>query len=660
MHSDPVITSTIFFGLFFVVISSLQFLSQKISFPYTVSLLIVGLIAQFVANFLGLEQPIELSTGIIFFILLPLLLFDSAMRINFHQFRLHFRTITFLTTFGLFISITSIAVLLTLILGIPIGYGFLFGALISATDPIAVVSIFKSIRAPKRLALLIEGESMFNDATAVILFRMISGVVVAASALGSAEIIFNFGSFLYVFLGSIIFGGVAGYLSTRIINVIDNDHIIETTITVALALSVFIISEHFLGLSGVISTVLAGIIVGNVGRTTISKGVINFIDNLWEYVSFLAVSLVFFFATFALDITFFFENPIKLLIVALTTLVGRALSIYGTFFITNRVSFFSKEPNVPAKWQHILNWGGLRGVIPLVLVYSISDEFVFKSELISFTLATFLFTLFINGTTVKLLLTKLGIHLPKKEEEIIKEEEEIFEIEKAKQKLKKLKDNEFDKKIMKQIEKALTIEEKKHKDMLIKLSNTKEFLRSLKYQALQIERNRLNMLFKEGFIGEGAYFTFETQLDLQLDALEYPEVKNGRGYDSGGLLPSQQRFKDRIARLQRLSENYPLLAKIADVPADTLVKNRLSLLKTRLASTQSVLDYLKRIKDLFKSNENALRAISLVQSEYEYYLKKNKEQIKSLSKKYPDANKKHQEEVIYSFIKSEKTSQSSH
>lgn len=645
MH-DPIISTTIFFGLFFAAISALQFLSNKISFPYTVILLIFGLVTQYASRHIGIETHLSLGPDFIFYILLPLLLFDSAMRMSFHQFKLHFKTLTFVTTFGLLISMFVVGALTAIFVGIPFKIALLFGAIISATDPIAVVSIFKSLRAPKRLALLAEGESMFNDATAVIAFRTLSASVAGATALGSVELILNFGSFIYVFAGSIVVGAAFGYVATKIIKSVVDDHIIETTITVALALGVFIITEHFLHLSGVIATVMAGIVLGNIGRTSISRGVVHFIDNLWEYVGFLSVSLVFFFSTYSLDISFFFHKPMHLLLVVLGTLIARAVSVYISFAITNKTPFFKREPNVPTSWQHVLNWGGLRGVIPLVLVYSLPDDFIYKNDFVNFTMATFLFTLFVNGTTIKKVLIMLGVNIPKKEQEIIKEEERLFEIEESRHRLEEVELGDVSRRAKKRIEKSLEMEEVRHKEILSEITTPTEFLRSLRYEALEIERDKLNNLFEDGLIDESVYFAFETQLDLQFDALEFPEVSKGRAIANGGLTESESSFQKSIKRAEYLENNLQLFSKITGVSKNRLAKNRMAFLRARIISSQEVLLYLDRLRKLFKADKSALLSIEKVKREQEKYIERNRLQVNSLTKGYPIAAEYYQEEYL--------------
>ncbi len=650
MHSDPIITTTIFFGLFFASVSIIYILSEKLSFPYTAALLVFGIISQLVIEHFGFDNALSLAPNFIYFILLPLLLFDSAMKINFHQFRLHFKTITFLTTFGLMFSVFVIGVATSLVLGIPLVYGLLFGAIVSSTDPIAVVAIFKSLRAPKRLSLLIEGESMFNDATAVILFRFIAAMVIGTAAFSYTDVLMSLSNFIYIFVGSIVFGAAMGYLSTQIIKKIDNNHIIESTITVALALSVFIIAEHYLGLSGVIATVIAGLVVGNTGKTAISPEVQGFIHNLWEYIGFVVVSLVFFFATFSLNIRFFASDIANIAVVVLTTIAARAISVYLTFFITNRASFFKNEPNVPLSWQHILNWGGLRGVIPLVLVYSLPDSFDYKEELINFTMAVFLFSLFINGTTIKSLIFALGVHLPKKEQEIISEEENIFEVENARRQLDKISDEEIDYSVKAKIRKELANLESRYKKHLMELTSQEEFLRSLKYLSLEIERKALDDLFVNGSVGESAYYAFETQLDLQMDALEYPEVDIGRGVAKGGQLATREAFWVRLSRLQKAGERFLFLRRLSKERQKEEIMDRISFLRARIISSKKVIDYFCKLEKLFAKNKNELNLVRVIKAEHIEHIDYNKKQEQILSDKYPEIAKEFQEKYAHSII----------
>jgi len=158
MEHETILSLALFGASFFALITIVQKLCNKFSFPYTVALLLTGILGQLLVTLFHFETIFRLSPDIIFYFLLPTLLFEAAMHINIHQFRLQFKTISFLASFGLLISVFVIGIGTTLLIGLPLGVALLFGALISSTDPIAVLSLFKTLGAPKRLSLLADGK----------------------------------------------------------------------------------------------------------------------------------------------------------------------------------------------------------------------------------------------------------------------------------------------------------------------------------------------------------------------------------------------------------------------------------------------------------------------------------------------------------------------
>jgi CPA1 family monovalent cation:H+ antiporter len=639
MEHHGFVDGVVFAGFFLALTSLLHTISKKYQFPYTVALLIVGLVAQFGVYYLHIGLDLNLSPEVIFFVLLPLLLFESALHINFHQFRLQFKTLTFLATFGLLLSVFAVGFGLSLLVGMPFGVALLFGSLISATDPIAVLALFKNIGAPKRLALLIEGESMLNDATAVIVFRLIAGFVIGHELFGTSKVVLGVGDFVYVFLGSIVCGAVLGHITALAIERIKDDRIVETTLTAALAIGSFIIAEHFFQLSGVISTVIAGIYLGNFGKTKISGGVIKFIEEFWEYGGFFSVSLIFFFTAFNLNIGSVLSQP-----------VARSIGVYTTFKLSNTLSYFKNEPNVPTNWQHVINWGGLRGIIPLVLVYSLPDEFSYKAEFLSLSLGMFMFTLFVNAMTIKPLLVKLKMHLPEKEEEIIKEEMAIFALEQAEKKLHSLPKTEFDQQLILEIDQLLRKQEAKHKRLLLRLATPEELLLSLRLQALNIENKVVDTLFDHDHINENVVLEFEIELDLQRDALEFPEVSQGRAVSAGGKIDTSGSFRRNLLRIRYLSEKLPWLRPLLGHNQESLIEERFMLLKARIIASDAVLDYLKRVGKSMLDKPEAVTAIDQVKAEHEKLKRRNQRKLRALAEDYPKLIKKYKKKLIHSLI----------
>ena len=645
MESLHLIDIALYIGLFLLATTTLQVVTNKISFPFTVALLVLGLLSQVVIHMFHLPIHVSLSPEFIYFFLLPALLFEAAIRINFHQFRLQFKTISFLATFGLLLSIFAIGFGLTFLLGMPLGIALLFGAIISATDPIAVLSLFKTLGAPKRLSLVADGESMFNDATGVIAFRVISAFVLGTSGFQADKLVNSLGTFIYVFIGSLILGVLVGILTSLAVSRLRNDRVLVTALTMTLTLLSFAGAEHFFHLSGVITTVMAGITFGNLGRGKLSSSTIHYLQEFWEYIGYLSLSLVFFFATFTLDLELFSQDLWKLAVVILVVLIARAISVYVSSYISNKVPFFEDEPDLPLSWQHILTWGGLRGVIPLVLVYSLPDGFAYKEELLRFTLATLLFTLFVNGLTIKSLLLKLKLHLPRKEEDIIDKENHIFEITRKREKLKSLPEREFSPELITSLEKELLQKEVSYKNELLDLATPEEFLQSLKLQSLQIERETVRRIYEEGRLSETVYYTFDTELDLQEDALEYPEVFKGRAIAKGGFLNSKQSLRKRLFRIRQDLAQYPTFSKVLDISEESLTGERYSLLRARVLSSYAVLDYLDNVEKLL-AKKVLINAIGEVRKIQEGYITSNQKQIDLFTKKYPHIVKQYQKNII--------------
>lgn len=641
-----VIDYSLYIALFLFATTLLQIFTNKISFPYTVALLFIGLMSQLFLRFFNIPTSLTLSPEVIYIFLLPILLFEAAMHINIHQFKIQFKTITFLATFGLLLSIFVIGFGLALFANIPFGVALLFGAIISATDPIAVLTLFKTLGAPKRLALIADGESMFNDATGVIAFRIISSFVLVNQTFQSRTIFESAGNFLYVFFGSIVLGVVMGYIVSEVVKYIKSEKILITGIISSLALGSFAIAEHFFHLSGVITTVIAGLVFGNMALGKIREKIVVFVEEYFSYIGFLSLSLVFFFASFNLNLDLFTSNLTLLFIVIFVVLVARAISIYFSVFLTNALPVFRDEPNIPLSWQHILNWGGLRGVIPLVLVYSLPDSFIYKEFMLSFTFATLLFTLFVNGLTIKPLLLRLKLHLPKREEMIISDELELFRIEEKKRKLLLLSLKQFDKKIVEEVRKEIDVHMSHFEKDIVEMSDCDEFLHSIKLEALNIQRETLHRLFEERRFNERVLYEFESELDLQQDALEYPGLYKNQAVNEKGEINHKRSFRKKLLNFRRMVAKNKILSRLLRVSEKDIVLERYTLLRARLFSSYEVLDYLDRLDSIFAKHGQIIKAVSVVKEIQGDYIRRNLYEASKIEEKYKEYTMAYQKKII--------------
>jgi CPA1 family monovalent cation:H+ antiporter len=355
------------------------------------------------------------------------------------------RSISLLSVISLLVSAAFITIALFLgskWLGyeIPIEVALLFAALISATDPVAVLALFKEYGAPKRLSLIFEGESLFNDGTSLALFLIILEILLSGwhgmSSLGLGIFMFT-----TMVIGGIFFGGLMGAIFSKIIeHVRDNEHV-EITLTMIVAHFTFIFSEilshhlHLFGqdikFSSIIATVVAAMVVGNYGRYKISPRVEEYMEKFWGYFAFLTNSIVF----ILIGLLFAsLEVPLRTLAIPLTVaivvvMIGRALSIYP---IVGFLNWTKTEAYIPMSWQHLLAWGSLRGALAVTMVLLIPDDFSIanwpfvdisvKDYVTALTIACIYFTLFIKATTIGPLIKHLKIDALSPVEEIEREE----------------------------------------------------------------------------------------------------------------------------------------------------------------------------------------------------------------------------------------------
>jgi CPA1 family monovalent cation:H+ antiporter len=377
-----------------LIVSLVAIAVRRLRVPYTVALVIVGLV-------LTTQQPLklDLTPELILALLVPPLVFEAAFHINLRDLRRDLPGILLLAVPGVLITTLIVGSLVSLVTPLALPVAMVFGALISATDPVAVVALFRALGAPKRLALLVEGESLFNDGTAIVVFNL----VLVTALTGAFHPVQGAVDFLRVAAGGLAVGLVFGWLVAQLIARID-DYLIETTLTTVLAFGSYLIAER-LHVSGVLAVVAAGLINGNMGPQGMSPTTRIVLFNFWEYVAFLANSFVFLLIGLQVSIPTLVANWQAVLWAIAAVLVARVVVAYGLGWIHNRVT----EP-IPWRWLHVLNWTGLRGAIALALALSLPAALGPQRDLVRvMTFGVVLFTLLVQSTTMKPLLRRLGI-----------------------------------------------------------------------------------------------------------------------------------------------------------------------------------------------------------------------------------------------------------
>jgi Na+:H+ antiporter len=375
-----------------IIALAVAIVARRLRMPYTAGLVLIGLVITFFSN-----GDFEISPEIILALLVPPLVFEAAFHIHIEDLRHDFWLIILLAIPGVILTTVMVGLLVSWGTGLAIPIALVFGALVSATDPVAVVALFRRIGAPRRLQVLLEGESLFNDGTAIVMF----GLMLTIAIDGKFSLATSIAQFVRIAGGGVLVGIILGMLVSQISGKID-EALIETTFTLVLAFGSYLLAES-LHVSGVLAVVTAGIVNGNVNPSGMSPTTRIVVFNFWETAAFLANSFIFLLVGIAIDQRLLIENWQAIGWAILAALLARVVSIYG-FSLLGR--------GIPTKWKHILFWGGMRGAITLALALGLPETGIFASERGSLQAMAFglvLFTLLVQGFSMDWLFKRIKI-----------------------------------------------------------------------------------------------------------------------------------------------------------------------------------------------------------------------------------------------------------
>ena len=368
--------------------------AQRVRIPYTVGLVIAGI----VVSFLPFTPKIELSKDLIFTVLLPPLIFEATLFIRWRELTRNLPVILVFATVGVILSAALTSAGMVYLAGWTWQAAALFGILIAATDPVSVIAAFREAGVHGRLRLLVEAESLFNDAvaavgfTAVIAFVSGEGISMQATLLNASWSVF----------GGLLIGALCAGIALLLTSTTDN-HLIELALSTVVAYGSFLIAEDFHA-SGVLSTLAVGILVGNFGlpRAYSDKGR-AFIMDFWEFMAFIANSIIFFLIGVREANQNLLNSILVIAIAVIVVTIGRAAAIYPLSLL-----FSKSKLKIERNHQHILFWGGLRGALALALALGLPEEIEYREQIITAAFGVVAFSIFVQGLTMTPLLRRLG------------------------------------------------------------------------------------------------------------------------------------------------------------------------------------------------------------------------------------------------------------
>jgi CPA1 family monovalent cation:H+ antiporter len=381
----------------------LGIVAWRLNVPYAVVLVLGGVAVE---QLHAVELP-QLEPSLLLFALLPPLLFDAAFRLDDVQLRHLAQHVLWLAVPGTIATAAIVAIVLVLVLHLPIPEALLFGSIVSATDPVAVVAVFRNVNAPRRLAVLVEGESLINDGVAITLYTASLGLATA----GTADVSGAFVLFLRQVVGGVAIGVVLGLVFSRITATVD-DHLIEMTLSTALAYGSYLAAQS-VETSGALACVAAGLVHGSYGRQVgMSERTRRLLDDLWEYFGFVVNAVVFLLVGFSANLGNLVQSAGPVLVSIGAVILSRVVVIVippELLRLTRRIRVVSS-----AGERMVLIWGGLRGALTITLALALPAEIASRQLLIAMAFGVVLFTLIVLGISLSTVIQRSGLGGPER------------------------------------------------------------------------------------------------------------------------------------------------------------------------------------------------------------------------------------------------------
>lgn len=419
---EGLLSPLIFVILSLIVGGILKFALKKTPFPYTVGLFLFGLIAGLLVrfNFSSIDWLNAAFDGIgnmdpdlILYVFLPILIFDAAYELDIHIFRKNLTNALLLSVPGMVIAMfLTGALLIGLHSFVPQydewnwTFALMFGALISATDPVAVVALLRELNTSKRFSTLVDAESMLNDGTGIVLFMIFFGAYSATGAPHLSPVV----DFFIVVLGGGLLGAFLAFCCLAFFRKVEGDSMIQNSIIIVVAYLTFLLAQGYLNVSGVIALVCFGLVISYYGRLQLKPRVIEFMGEFWELATYLANTLIFIIVGVVIAIKTDFSWSSVLILIGMYIGINliRGLMVGMLYPLMRRFGY-----GLTPRESVILSWGGLRGALGLTLAlmvsYTTSIPADIRHQILFQTAGIVTLTLTLNATTIGWMLRKLGM-----------------------------------------------------------------------------------------------------------------------------------------------------------------------------------------------------------------------------------------------------------
>lgn len=406
-----------------ILVSFVQRLAARLSLPASILFAVMGIAIGALASLAASEHTngplgdlarsivdVPITSETFLYVLLPALLFQSALTVDVRRILDDLAPILLLAIVAVLIATGVIGLALAPIAPVSIIACLLVASLVSTTDTVAVISIFRDVGAPARLCRLVEGESLLNDAAAIVTFTVLLGILTGGQATGVGGAAF---AFARTFLGGILAGYVGARLVVAVLPSLQDLRLAQATLTLALPYVVFIAGERGLGVSGVIAAVTSGLVLTVIGQPRVAPSDWKFLIDLWEQLAYWASSLIFVLA--ALRVPFLlgdvgWHDVLVLAVMIVAALGARALVLFG---LLPMLSVVGLSQRVEHRYNLVILWGGLRGAVTLALALAVTENPGLSADVHRFVavLATgfVLFTLLVQGLTLRGLIRWLGL-----------------------------------------------------------------------------------------------------------------------------------------------------------------------------------------------------------------------------------------------------------